>query len=184
MTATSSKLLHVQCDQAEVASVSEALINHMRQSKELKRQLIVPFKFDSTDIRFNNMGACLRTMYSSMIQANTGRSDFIVASLVRQLSALHAWGAGDLYSYFEDYLVCQGVAAYYIFILANFGECDNSALAFLGQLRFRLSKTDVPFRFVVTTGTGASANKGLLKALPGMGPSCYQFVGLNSSAGE
>ncbi|KAH6650212.1 ankyrin repeat-containing domain protein [Chaetomium tenue] len=79
--------------------------------------------------------------------------------------------------------------ATYIFILANFDECDDSSLAFLDQLRLTFSKTERQFRFVVTTSTGADER--LLEALPNAAPDCYERVQLdgtsarnNSSSGQ
>ncbi|KAK3294204.1 ankyrin repeat-containing domain protein [Chaetomium fimeti] len=79
-------------------------------------------------------------------------------------------------------LIYQRRAAEYIFLLADFGECDDSSLAFLDQLRFRLSKTEARYRFVVTTSKGPNTNKRLLEMLPETAPSFYHRVDLDSSA--
>jgi ankyrin repeat protein len=161
--------------------VSETLINHMTATKRDDSLVPMYFSFDSTSIRFNSVKAWLRTTLSSAIQSNFVSRSYVAKEIAALLHDLHAWDTDDLYSHFEQYLVYLGTASYYVFILANFGECDDSSLAFLDRLRFRLSKTEIRFRFIITTSTGPNTNHRLLESLSRTASNIYQQVQLGSS---
>ena len=100
--ANSDRIVHIQC--ASDADTASDMVRQYLDANKRKRnfeQMILSFRFNAHDIRFNNMQAMLLT-FLSQIHFNKLRSmNSSIEDVAQDFGQSKAWAPDDLYFHWE-----------------------------------------------------------------------------------
>ena len=96
----SDRVIHIQCP-SDADTASEMVRQYLEANKRNFEQMLLSFRFNAHDIRFNNMRSALLT-FLSLIHFNRIRTmNSTIEDVARDFGQSKAWSPDDLYFHWE-----------------------------------------------------------------------------------